>query len=112
MNLNVDKSTVCRVVARFDSTGDVQKAEHPRGQSHYLQKLTEIDQFLIMEVVMDQPGVYLHEIQHYLRRQELVYLSSICNFLHKQGFTRQKMVRVAIQRSDKLRAKFRENNSF
>lgn len=66
-----------------------------------------------MEVVIDCPGIYLYEIQEYLLQQTgtEISLSSICNFLQKQGFTRQKMTRVAIQRSDELRAKFRDNVS-
>ena len=113
MNLNVDQSTVCRIISRFDTTGDVKKAKHPKGQSHHLQKLTEIDQRLIIEVVLDQPGIYLHEVQQHILEETgtSISLSSICNFLNKQGFSRQKMVRVSIQRSDELRAKFRENTS-
>ena len=39
MNLNVDRSTVCRIISRFDTTGDVKKAKHPKGQS----SLAEVD---------------------------------------------------------------------
>ena len=114
INLHVDQSTVYRTIALFDATGDVRKAEYSRkGQSHHLQKLTDIDHHLIMEAVIDRPGIYLHEIQEYLRQQTgtEISLSSICNFLRKQGFTRQKMTRVAIQRSDELRAKFKDDIS-
>ena len=70
MHLNVDQSTVYRTIALFDATGDVKKAEYSRkGQSHHLQKLTDIDHQLIMEAVLDRPGIYLHEIQEYLRQQ-------------------------------------------
>lgn len=57
------------MIARFDETGDVKKAKHPEGQSHHLQKLTEIDQFLIIEVVLDRPGIYLHEIQQHVLKE-------------------------------------------
>ena len=113
-NLNVDQSTVYRTIALFDATGDVNKAQYSRkGQNHHLQKLTDIDHHLIMEAVLDRPGIYLYEIQEYLRQQTgtEVSLSSICNFLHKQGLTRQKMTRIAIQRSEEQRAKFRDNIS-
>ncbi len=113
MNLNVDQSTVCRVIARFDATGGVKTTERPQGQSHHLQKLTEIDQFLIMEVVVDKPGIYLYEIQRHILEETgtSISLSTLCKFLQKQGFTRQKMTRVAIQRSDELREKFRADIS-
>ena len=112
-NLNIDKSTACRVIALFDATGNVKKAKHPSGQSHHLQKMTEIDQFLIIEVVVSRPGIYLHEIQEMLLQETgtIVSLSTVCNFLHRMGFTRQKMTRVAIQRSDQLRVKFMEDVS-
>ena len=70
-------SPVCRVIALFDATGDVKKAEYPRkGQSHHLQKLTDIDHHLIMEAVIDRPGIYLHEIQAYLLQQTGTDVSS------------------------------------
>ena len=114
MHFNVDQSTIHRTIALFNATGDVKKTEYSRkGQSHHLQKLTDIDHHLIMEAVIDRPGICLHEMQEYLRQQTWteISLSSMCNFLHRQEFTRQKMTRVAIQRSDELRAKFRENIS-
>ena len=112
-NLNIDQATVWRIVSRFDATGSVEKSSYPKGQSHHLQKLTDIDKQLIIEVVLDQPGIYLHEIQQYLVRETgtVISVSSICNFLHKQGFSRQKMVRVAIQRSNQLRARFKDDMS-
>ena len=115
MHLNVDQSTVHRTIALFNATGDVKKIEYSRkGESHHLQKLTYIDHHLIMEAVIDRPSIYLHNIQEYLRQQTgtEISLSSICNFLCRQGFTHQKMTRVAIQRSDELRAKSRENIYF
>ena len=35
-----------------------------------------------------------------------VSISTICNFLHKNGFSRRKLSRIALQRSDELRAQF------
>ena len=113
-NLNIDQLTVSRILPRFDETGDIQKATYPNlGQSHHLKKLTEIDEHLIIEVVVDRPGIYLHEIQQFLVRETgtIVSTSTICKFLHKQGFSRQKMVRVALQRSDLLQSNFRDNIS-
>ena len=57
-NLNIDQSTVCHMIALFDATRDVKKAKYSqKGQSHHLQKLTEIDHHLIMEAVIDRPGI-------------------------------------------------------
>ena len=47
----------------------------------------------------------------YLRRQEPVLQSTICKFLHNQGFTRQKLTQIAVQRSDDIRISFPINIS-
>lgn len=88
-------------------------SERPKGQSHHLQKLIEVDQFVIAQIVLDQPGIFLYEIQRHVLDQTGtdVSLSTLYKFLHKQGFRRQKIFRVAIQRSEELGAKFREEVS-
>lgn len=53
LNLNIDQSTVSRILTKFDDTGSVQKAIYPKGQCHYLKKLTEIDEHLIVGVVLE-----------------------------------------------------------
>ena len=65
-NLNVDQSTVCRTVALFDETGGVCPKEYPSNLG--TAKLTEIEKLLILELVLEKPGIYLREIQ-----QELVH---------------------------------------
>ena len=54
------------------------------------------------------PGIYLREIeQNVLETTGLVVSpSAICRFLHKVGFTRQKLKLVARQRDEHLRAQF------
>ena len=56
-NLNVYTSTVWRTVKRFEEEGsiDERKNEGPR-------KLTESEEFAIMEIVLEKPSVYLREI--------------------------------------------------
>ncbi len=84
-NLNVDPSTVQRTIQRFDETGAVSKEEHPKGHSHPFKKLTQIDKFLILELVIERPGIYLSEIQQKLRDETgtEISVSTICNFLHR-----------------------------
>lgn len=105
-NLNVDASTVCRIVSLFDTTGDVCPKQYPPNTGTV--KLTDIDKFLILELVVDKPGIYLREIQQQLVQDTgtEVDTSTICRFLHSSGFTRQKLVITAKQRSDKLRAEY------
>lgn len=58
-NLNVDHSTVNRVLARFHATGDVAPTRPPGRRSD----LTTIDELVILENVIERPGIYLHELQ-------------------------------------------------
>ena len=112
-NMNIDSSTVSRILSLFEETGDVEKRPHPCGQAHHQQKLTTIDQLFIIQVVLDRPGVYLHELRQCLLMETgtSVSESTICRFLHTNGFTRQKLSRVAVQRNDDIIVTFLSNIS-
>ena len=107
LSLNIDTSTVRRISELFDHTGDVSPKPHP-STNPGTARLTEIDKFLILEVSVNKPGIYLREIQQYLHAQTgtEVDVSTICRFLHASGFTRQKLVITAKQRSELLRAQY------
>ena len=60
-NLNVDKSTVCRTLQLFHTTGNVTKKE-----GKCFRKLTSPDQLLILQLTLEKPGIYFHEIQREL----------------------------------------------
>lgn len=64
-NLGVDKSTVKRLVDRFDSTGSIQKKPYPKERAS--RKLTTCAQLFVLNLVLQKPGIYLHEIQEELR---------------------------------------------
>lgn len=103
-NLNVDQSTVSRTVKLFDEQGDVTKKDYPGNVG--TKKLTPIDQLVILELVIDRPGIYLHELQQELANETGTEVDSttICRFLSKSGFSRQKMVLAAKQRCEVMRA--------
>ncbi|XP_065915597.1 uncharacterized protein [Dysidea avara] len=103
-NLNIDPSTVQRTVDRFKQTGDVQKRSYPRGD----RKLTDIGMYLILDWVIEKPGIYLGEIKEELLQVAGIDISEsrICRYLREWGFTRQKMSLMAIQRSDLLRTEY------
>ena len=105
-NLNVDASTVYRIISLFDTTGDVRPKQYPSNTGTV--RLTDIDKFIILVLVVDKPGIYLREIQQQLAQDAgtEVDTSTICRFLHSSGFTRQKLVITAKQRSDELRAEY------
>ena len=61
-NLNVDVSTVCRIVNLFATTDDVRPRLYPNLRTF---KLTEIDKLIILERAIEKPEIYLREIQAY-----------------------------------------------
>lgn len=110
-NLNVDKSTVSRTVALFDATGNIACKKYPPNPS--TATLTDIDKLIILELVIDQPGIYLREIQREIEEQTGTEAdeSTICRFLHASGFSRQKLIVTAQERSDVLRAQYQMDMS-
>lgn len=105
-NLNVDLSTVKRTVKLFRETGLVDKQPYPVESA--TKKLTPVVQSFILNIVLQKPGIYLREIKQEAK-EELgldIDISSICKFLHKSGFTHQRLHLVAIQQDADLRMQF------
>ena len=88
-NLGVDKSTVYRTLQLFESSGSVEKRKYPKENAFW--KLTTPAQLLILNLVVEKPGIYLHEVQRSLHDMLMidVDLSTICRFLKNNGLTRQ-----------------------
>ena len=105
-NLNVDKSTIVRVVKLFQLTGQVSKRQYPNNRAY--RELTAAAQLFIMNIVIERPGIYLREIKEELENFLMldISVSTICKFLHKSGFTHQKLHVVAIQQDAFLREKY------
>ena len=95
-----------RIEELFDRTSTVSKQEYPEDHIH-AKKLTPIDEFLIL-LVIDTPGIQLHEIQTELacNTGTCINTSTVCRFLYKSGFTRKKLQTVALQCSEESRQKF------
>ena len=72
-NLGVDSSTVQRTVALLNATGSVQKHAYPKERA--FRKLTPIAQLFILNLVLEKPGIYLHEIQRELEASLLLDIS-------------------------------------
>ena len=105
-NLNIDKSTVYRVLQLFFNTGTVSKCQYPKDKS--ARKLTDPAQLLVLHLAMERPGIKLQEIQEELLNLLLVniHISNICRSLHQSGFTRQKLRIAAMQRDEFLRQQY------
>ena len=104
VNLGVDSTTVWRTVKLFRETGDVHQKTPPGA----IKKLTPVTEFIIVTEVLKHPGIMLHELQVMLIEQAgvAVSLSTICRFLHRIGFSRQKLRIVPLQRDDFLRTQY------
>ena len=105
-NLNVDTSTVWRTVQLFLNTGGVSKKEYSK--DNLPRKVNESILFVILQVVLDHPGVYLREIQAHIKyvTGTRIAASTICKALHDQRFSRKRMQLVARQRGESLRAAY------
>ena len=109
-NLCVDQSTVRRTLKLFDTTGLVEKKMYP--DNHGGPKLSKADQLHILELVLENPGIYLHELKLELQaRGADVHESTICRFLQWANFTQKKMQLIAIQQSEELRAMLQKYHS-
>ena len=106
-NLGVDPSTVSCIVQRFQRTGSVKKDKY--NCSTLPRKLTDV-QFLILQLVMEHPGIFLLEIQtkveYVMKINRLFVISYMHKFLHAQGFSQQRIQHVAKQRDEVIRGIF------
>ena len=68
----------------------------------------DFEQITLLRLILENPGIYLDELQDRLLAifGVLVSVPTICRTLKCMGCTRQAMHRVALQRSDALRARF------
>jgi len=104
-NLGIDKSTVRRVLKLFDSTSSVDKRVYSTSTNR--KRLSSADELHILELVIENPGIYLSELKvELMARGTTADVSTICRFLKSSGFTRKNMRDVAIQCSEELRARY------
>ena len=80
-NLNV---AVWQTVCKFED-GTVEARKHKGEES-----LTVNDELLIIQTVLDNPSIYLHELQRRVEEttNTSVSESAICRFLHQEKFSR------------------------
>ena len=60
-NLNVHGSTVWRIVDLFHRTGCIAKKKY--NSDGLPRKLSDVVKFLLLQLILDRPGIYLREIQ-------------------------------------------------
>ena len=106
--LEISPSTVKRYINKFYRTGDVTHVSCERKRNGPTQLLGDFEQAVLLRMISNHPGIYLHEIQSKLLNKlgVIVSLATICRSLRYLGCTRQYMHHIALQQSEVLRSKF------
>ena len=70
--------------------------------------LSESEELVLLNALLDTPGIFLDEVQQHLFEKcgKWVSTSTLCREAKRMGLTRQKMRKIAIQRSDMAHASF------
>ena len=101
--LCVSQKTVRRYLSMFSQCGEVKA----KSQQHRpLKLLGDFEEIMILRMITDFPGIYLHEMQEKLftRFGMSISVATLCRTLKRMGCTRQVIQHIAIQRSDDLMA--------
>ena len=103
--LFMSQRSVLRYVELYHSTGDVEPVKQRHGPE---QLLSDSEERIILQFMIDRPGIYLAELQQQLFNVvgKWVHLSTICRTVHRLGFTRKRLQHIALQRIDEQRAQF------
>lgn len=103
--LCISESSVRRYTERFYASGSVSPSEYHHGP-HKL--LDDFEQVTVMQSLLNKPSMYLTELcdELFEATGREVHPSTICRTIHSLGFTRQKLRKVALQRSEEKRGEF------
>ena len=109
--LYIHVTTVRRIVAHFDTHGDVAPVTYKHGPACMLGRQEEDT---IIELLLDSPAMYLDELQRELHQHTGTWtsISTIFRTIRRLGFTRKMLRHVAMQRSDDKRAEFMEEMKY
>ena len=101
---SISKQSIRRYVRCFKQSGEVKPSDYQHGPCKLL---NNIEQLALLWIIQD-PGLYLHEIQSRLPNDvgKSVSIATICQTLQYMGCIRQVMKHVASQRSDGERARY------
>ncbi len=103
--LCVSERTVRRYINMFEQTGEVEPKSHRSGPPKLL---GDFEQLVLLRIILESTGIYLHEIQTKLLAifGVDVSIATICRTLKFMGCTRQVIQHIDVHRNDALRAKF------
>lgn len=107
--LQIGTATAYRLFQRYLATGSVEPRAQPLRP--HCRKLDNLHELYIIGLIHENPAVYLCEICSRIKEVTGITVSgsTVCKLLHKNGFSRKKLVKVAIQRSVGYRGAFMAN---
>lgn len=103
--LCISARTIQRYVTMFEQTGEVAPKTSRSGPPKLL---GDFEQLVLLRIILENTGIYLHEIQAKLETVFGVNVSvaTICRTLKFMNCTRQVIQHIDVHRSNDLRAKF------
>ena len=101
----VSVRTVYRYAERYCCTGEVRPFVKHSGPPTIL---CSHDLHVVLQFVLAQPGIYLHELQKRVfdSTGTWVHISTICRAVYHLGMTRQRICHLSCKRSEVKRAEF------
>ena len=86
----ISKSTVRRIIARYDTFGEV--CHEKIGRPDVSQLMTRTQLLVLMEYVLEHESAYLREMCHHIEITGSVYnIKSVWNILTRYKYTRKKV---------------------
>lgn len=109
--LYIHVTTVKRITNLFDIVGDVIPVSYKPGPNRML---SEPEEYTIIELLLENPGIFLDELQYKLHQSTstLASISTIFRTIRRLGFTRKWLRHVSLLRSDTKRAEFIEEMGY
>ena len=107
--LQIGVTTTHRVYNRYVVTGDV--APYQVSERPHCRKSDRLIELYIIALIYENPAVYLSEICSKIKDSTGIVVSgsTVCKLMHRLGFTRKKLMKVASQRSLEYRGAFMAN---
>ena len=104
--LQIGVGSAYRLYRRFSLTGELSPSKRSRRSDK--RKLDELHELNIIGLLVVNPGVYLAEICPKIKDATGVSVSgsTICRVLQRNGYTRKKIVQIAMQRCVSYRGAF------
>lgn len=107
--LHIGVGTAHRLYSRYVETGDVSPKKASKRPC--CRKVDDLHQLYIIGLIHENPAIYLHEICSKISDVTGVSVScaTICQIIHKNGVSRKKLTKIALQRSIDHRGAFLAN---